>query len=84
MNTLPPAKFQIGKNGITQGTLDSLSLVFKNHKHVRISVLKASGRSRESIEKMASELAASLSKNGEYYFNYKIIGFTIIMNRHPK
>jgi len=39
MNTLPPAKFQIGKNGITQGTLDSLSLVFKNHKHVRISVL---------------------------------------------
>ena len=39
-------KFQIGKNGITPGTIESLLLSFKNHKRVKIVLLKASGRNR--------------------------------------
>ena len=76
-------KFQIGKNGITPGVIEALSLIFKNHKQVRISLLKASGRDRDSIESMALELSQKLSTSPEhkgYSFNHKIIGFTIILS----
>lgn len=68
-------KFQIGKFGITPGVIESLSLALKNHKQIRISVLKASGRDRESIKTMANELISKLEENCDY----KIIGFTIIL-----
>ena len=73
--------FQIGKNGISQGTLDSLHLAFKNHKVVRVSVLKSSGRDRESIRVMADDLCSQLKKD-DLTFSYKILGFTIILRRH--
>ena len=69
------AKFQIGKNGVTQGTLDSLSNALKSHKQVRISMLKSSGRDRESIRKTAAELESKLP----YNISTRIIGFTIIL-----
>jgi len=68
-------KFQIGKNGITQGVIDSLELALKNHKQIRISALKSSGRDRNSIQLMAQELVARLEANCDY----RIIGFTIIL-----
>jgi RNA-binding protein YhbY len=77
-------KFQIGKLGITPGVIDSLLLVFKNNKAVRISVLKSSGRDRESIGKMADEIAAKLSEKSNFSYSYKIIGFTIIMRKHSR
>jgi RNA-binding protein YhbY len=77
-------KFQIGKSGLTQGVIDSLALIFKNHKRVRISTLKSSGRDRDSIVKMADEIALNLKEKTEFTFDYTIIGFTIIMGRHPK
>lgn len=73
--------FQIGKNGITEGTIESLSLAFKNHKVARVSVLKSSGRDRDSIKKMAEELCEKL-KIDDLTFSFKIIGFTIILRRH--
>ena len=77
-------KFQIGKNGMTPGILDSLLLAFKNNKQVRISMLKSSGRDRKSIEETALKISTDLNKSDKYAFRYKIIGFTIIMSRHPK
>lgn len=77
-------KFQIGKNGVNVGVIESLSLAFKNHKQVRISMLKSSGRDRSSIEKTAEDIANQLGKKEKYKFSYKIIGFTIILNRNPK
>ncbi len=70
-------KFQIGKNGITQGVIDSLSLVLKNHRQVRISALQSSGRDRESIEKIAKEVQSKL----EIRCDYRIIGFTIVLTK---
>lgn len=75
--TLTPVKFQIGKQGITQGVLDSLQLAFKNHKNVRISVLKSSGRDKTSISAMGEEIVSRLP--GRHGF--KIIGFTIILKK---
>ncbi len=70
-------KFQIGKNGITDGVIESLTLAFKKHKTVRISVLKNSGRDKNSIRGMAEELAARLGGN----FKHIIIGFTIVLRK---
>jgi RNA-binding protein YhbY len=77
-------KFQIGKNGVTPGVIEALSIIFKKHTQVRISLLKSSGRDRGSIEKIALEIVSLLEKSVEYKFSFRIIGFTIIMLRHPK
>ena len=73
-------KFQIGKNGVTNGVIESLGLVFKNRKHVRISVLKSGTRDREKTKQMAEEISNKLG--GSY--RYKIIGFTIVMRKIGK
>jgi len=72
------AKFQIGKFGVTQGVAESLKLALINHKQIRISVLKSSGRTRENIVQMAQDLASKLKALGENCV-YKTIGFTIIL-----
>ena len=77
MNSFSVAKFQIGKNGVTPGIIEALALVFKTHKNVRISVLKSSGRDKNSIVAMAEDLCEKLP--GRYV--YRIIGFTIILQR---
>lgn len=76
------ATFQIGKNGITEGIVDSLILAFKNHKIVRISLLQASGRERESTEDMANEIVDRLTRKSEYSYTYSIIGFKVLLRRH--
>lgn len=75
---LKSVTFQIGKFGVTPGVIESLSLALKNHKQVRISVLKSSGRNRENIEEIAKELVSKLKEN----CTYTIVGFTIILARH--
>lgn len=75
--------FQIGKFGITPGIIESLELALKNHKQVRISVLKASGRNRENITQMAEEIISKL-KEKSINCIYTIIGFTIILKKHSK
>jgi len=74
------AKFQIGKFGVTPGVIESLKLAFKNHKQMRISVLKSSGRTRESIKEMAEEISKGLADQKHRYV-CRIIGFTIVMNQ---
>jgi RNA-binding protein YhbY len=73
-------RFQIGKAGVTPGIIESLELAFKNHKVVRISALKASGRDRNSIASMAESLVSGLKTPCDY----RIIGFTIILIKKGK
>ncbi len=72
-------KFQIGKSGVTQGIIEALSLAFKNHKQVRISALKASGRNRDNIKEMGKKLCEGLGALTKSKYEYRIIGFTIIL-----
>ena len=71
-------RFQIGKNGVTPGVVDSLKLALIYHKQIRISTLRSSGRNRDNIENMAKDLTARLAEKKENC-DYKIIGFTIIL-----
>jgi len=70
-------KFQIGKEGLTQGVITSLTNTLKHHRQVRVSVLKSAGRDKETVKKMASEIQGKLP----IPTGYKIVGFTIILRR---
>lgn len=72
--------FQIGKKGVNEGAIESLSLTLKNHKQIRIGVLRSSGRNRESIEKIALEIQQRLPVRCDY----RIIGFKIILIKREK
>ncbi len=77
-------RFQIGKNGISEGVINSLVLAFKNHKVVRISLLQASGRNKAKTISFADEIARTLENKTSYLFKYTIIGFTVVLRRYSK
>ena len=68
-------KFQIGKFGVTPGVIESLELALKNHKQVRISILKAAGRDRDIPKKIGENIVSRLKEKCDF----KTIGFTIIL-----
>lgn len=74
------SKFQIGKNGLTAGVVQSLQLAFKKSKTVRISLLKNAINEREKIKQIAEEITNKLEGN----YSFKIIGFTIVMRKTGK
>lgn len=74
------AKMQIGKNGITSGLIESMTNALKNHRQVRISVLKSCCRDREELKKLADELKAQVKQKCAC----RIIGYTIIIVKLSK
>ena len=69
--------FQIGKAGVTPAVIEQLNRILEHHKHIRISALPASGRTRHSMQTMAVSLVAALQATCEY----RIIGFTIALRK---
>ena len=68
---------QLGKNGITEGFINSLKNDFKKHVSIRISVLRGAGRERGKVKKYSEEILDKLGKN----YTSKIIGFVIIVRK---
>ena len=67
----------LGKNGVTANFIETLKSHFKNHKNVRISVLKSATRNREELKKMSEKILDKLGKN----FTARIIGYTIVVKK---
>jgi len=67
--------FQIGKNGITKTSIDHLASAFKTRRVVKVQILKSATTDRKRMEEVAQKLISELP--GKY--NYRIIGFTIIL-----
>lgn len=67
--------FQIGKNGLTKTSIDHLASAFKTRRVIKVQLLKSATESREKIEEIAETLIKELP--GKY--NYRVIGFTIIL-----
>ncbi len=67
--------FQIGKNGITQTGIVHLASAFKTRKVIKVQLLKSATNDRARMEEVAQKLMEGLP--GKY--NYRIIGFTIIL-----
>ncbi len=71
------SKFQIGKNSLTEGAINSLKQDLKTHKQVRISVLKTATRDKKQLKKIVEEIIQKVNCK----CRYKIIGFTIVLRR---
>ena len=65
----------IGKNGLTKEFIEHLSSVFETRRIIKVQLLKSASENRAQMEKVAGEIIAGLP--GKY--NYRIIGFTIIL-----
>jgi len=77
---MPLIKLQIGKNGLTNEFIEKLRKVFLKNDHVRISLLKSSGRDRQKTREWAEKIVSSLGTN----YKYNIIGFTIALRKLRK
>ena len=67
--------FQIGKNGLTETGIAHLASAFKTRKVIKVQLLKSATNDRARMEEVAQELIRKLP--GKY--NYRVIGFTIIL-----
>ncbi len=76
----PISQVQLGKNGITDNFIKTLKNCFKNHKDVKISVLKGAGHDKKRVKKYSEDILEKLGKN----YTTKIIGFTIFVKKWRK
>ncbi|MFH1326695.1 MAG: YhbY family RNA-binding protein [archaeon] len=73
-------QLQLGKHGITEGFIETLQNHFKNHKNVKVSVLKSCCREKIYLKELAEEMLSRLGKN----YASKIIGYTIAIKKLRK
>ena len=77
---MPLIKLQLGKNGLTPEFIEKLRKVFVKNDHVRISLLKGSGRNRDLTKEWAEKMVSELGKN----YKSNVIGFTIALRKLRK
>ena len=73
------SKFQIGKQGLTTGVIESLKNDLKSHKQVRVSILKSAEKERTDVNAVAKEIDDSLTPF--YKLAIRKIGYTIIITK---
>ena len=73
-------EFQIGKQGVTSGTIESLKNAFKDREDAKIKVLKSAGADKENVKKIGEKIVSELGSK----FTFKIVGFTIFMKKWRK
>lgn len=69
--------FQIGKNGVTEGTIKLLETAFKRRERVKVIMLKGAGHTKENTKDAAEKILAGLGSN----YTYKTLGFTIFLQK---
>ena len=69
------AKFQIGKQGLTDGVMNSLKMALQNHRQVRISVLKSCCRDKTELKKIADKIKSEMPCK----LKVRIIGYTLVL-----
>ena len=77
MTIKPSASFQIGKNGVTDSSIQAINHLLDYHKQVRITLLPSSGRNSKNIKEIGENIASKLARP----VYVKTIGFTIILLR---
>lgn len=74
------SQVQLGKQGITENFINTLKSHFKNHKIVKISVLKSASRDKKEIKEYCDKILNGLGRK----YTGKIIGFTIAITKWKK
>ena len=75
---------QLGKNGITNNFILSLTNHFKNHDLMKINVLRSAREPGKEGKEEARKYADELLKVFGPKYTAKIIGFTIVMKKWRK
>jgi len=75
--------FQLGKGEADKNFIETIKASFKRHNVIKIKVLKTQTRDKEELEKIASLMVKELETDNRR-FKYKILGFTIIINKFRK
>lgn len=75
--------FQLGKSKIDQNFIDTIKTSFKNQGTIKIKVLESQTRDKEEIKKIAESLAKDIETENRRY-KWRIIGFTIVLNKFRK
>ena len=70
----------IGKNGLTEGTLELIKSHFKTRENVKIILLKSAGHDKKTTKEIAEKIQESLGKN----YTHRVIGFTICLKKWRK
>lgn len=76
--------FQLGKQKLTRGFIESLEKTFKKHELVKIPVLKSASRDRKEIKKIAETLCYELKAREKKDFTARVVGFTIFVRKWRK
>lgn len=71
---------QLGKNGLTENFVETLKTYFKNHKNVKVSLLKSATRDKKEMREISDKILEKLGKN----YTARIIGFTIVLKKWRK
>jgi RNA-binding protein YhbY len=71
---------QIGKNGLTDGTLELLKNSFKTRENVKVVLLKNAGHTKENVKEVADRIQEELGKQ----YTHRIVGFTIAIKKWRK
>jgi len=74
------AQIQLGKQGITENFILTLSDHFKRNRNVKISVLKSAGHDKQKVKQFSEEILSKLGNN----YSARIIGFTISLKKWRK
>jgi len=73
-------EMQIGKNGVTDNFITSLTTAFKKRNNIKIHVLKSAGHDREKVKQIAEDIRGRIGNK----FNYRIVGFTLSFKKLKK
>ena len=77
MTKLGIAEMQIGKLGLSEGSIIWIENAFKTRMIVKIKVLKSAGHTKEKVKEIADEIVNKLGRN----YNYRILGFVISIRK---
>ncbi|MEM2956016.1 MAG: hypothetical protein QW041_00345 [Candidatus Pacearchaeota archaeon] len=75
--------FQLGKSKINDNFINGIKTSFKNQDIIKIKVLKTQTRDRQEINKIAEYIAKNIETEEKRY-KWRVIGFTIILNKFRK
>lgn len=71
---------QLGKNGLTNGFFELLANQFKNHKNVKVTILRSCCRDKAELREIEKKILEGLGKN----YSSRSIGYTLAIKRHRK
>ena len=71
---------QLGKNGMTEGFMQSLKNAFAKNDYVKISALKTATRDKQELIKIADIICSALGNK----YTSKTIGFSIFIKKWRK